>query len=220
MERDWILDVDESSQKGLKLNVIDAIVDGFATFVLETHADGILPVGVTKEWLLNGLEHPYNVYRQTKSLPRLFKALFLQWRAKSDGLEYNADRNRNKLVQCVIEAGPKQTEKAREMLTDLLANPDLDPYLAKACKYVVWEIQANERVRSNVTRYELALVVFLSRPYRLTTMEELTPIFGGDPNKAAQAVRNLITRLNEKLEPYNVQIQHIPAYQLLPMNSR
>jgi DNA-binding response OmpR family regulator len=88
----------------------------------------------------------------------------------------------------------------------------MDECVKRAIIEVVADLRANERVK-HTTKYENLLAVMLTRPNDVTTIDQLTRLFVGSANPE-QSVRNLIGRLNEKLAPYRVSIQHVTAYKL------
>lgn len=104
--------------------------------------------------------------------------------------------------------------QVREELDKLIADPKLDKRVSNAVREVVDELRSNERIK-HTTRYEFVLYVFLLQPDKPTPIKFLSKFFEGSPDPD-QAVRNLLGRLDDKLEKYCVHVQHTSAYQLAP----
>lgn len=104
--------------------------------------------------------------------------------------------------------------QVRKALDELIADPQIDQRVSHAVREMLDELRSNERIK-HTTRYEFVLYVFLLQPDEPTPIQFLSKFFEGSPDPD-QAVRNLLGRLDDKLEKYSVRVQHTSAYQLAP----
>ena len=99
----------------------------------------------------------------------------------------------------------------------------VDPQLVnQAFDEIIDDLRANWRV-SQPTKYEQVLEVFRTRISEVVSINELTPIFENSASDPNNAVTHAISKLNRKLEPMELRIQHppdppIPKFCILPLN--
>jgi DNA-binding response OmpR family regulator len=100
----------------------------------------------------------------------------------------------------------------RPRLKFLLENPDLDERVRYATGRVLSEIWENNPYSE--TYYERAILLLLEHPGKIVPTHKLAELFETDSDRS-QAVRNLISRLNEKFSKYNAGPQHVSGYKLV-----
>ena len=87
-----------------------------------------------------------------------------------------------------------------------------------ACKEIIDKLRTNPR-NVQPTRYEQMLDVLIKYAESgIIPLEALSLLFENVSNPD-QLARDNIVRLNQKLEPFGLKICHVPAYQIVSIDS-
>jgi len=213
-------------------DIVPVAVEGLAITMRMRHGDN-LPDSVTSERLFGATRAAIQRFLQTGNLTHvcswttLFNDVFDVWRDRFDTRAYSFAANRHQSNAVMIEnftnvdqvyhlyGSLSEGGQVRAALDNLINNPDLDQRVSYAVRKVVDDLRANERIK-HTTRYEYVLMVLLLQPNEPIPIKYLSKFFEGSPNPE-QSVRNLLGRLNDKLQESHVAVQHTSAYQLSPI---
>lgn len=86
--------------------------------------------------------------------------------------------------------------------------------LDRIMEEVIEGLRENHRVK-HPTKFEQVILRLMLDPNEVLTLDDLSPIFATTFD-AEYSARNLIAKLNEKLEQYHVSLEHVPAYRIIP----